>query len=76
MDEEELMEMAFRIADEASQSLIESTGLKDSAYTYVLTDKDFKDDAVVEAVDYLKARGLAHDHAFVGGIVVTFAEDL
>lgn len=75
-DGEEVIDAALRIADEASQSLIESTGLKDSPGVYVLDDDALQDDAVAEAIDYLVARGKAQEHAFVGGVVVTILGEM
>lgn len=45
-DGKEVIDAALRIADEASQSLVESTGLKDSPGVYVLDDDALQDDAV------------------------------
>jgi hypothetical protein len=70
-DAEEVIDTALRIADEDIQSLVESTGLKDSPGVYVLDDDALQDDLVAEAIDYLVARGKAQVHAFVGGVVVT-----
>lgn len=75
-DGEEVIDTALRIADEASQSLIESTAIKSDEWTFVLDDDALQDDAVAEAIDYLVARRKAQAHAYVGGVVVTILGEM
>ena len=51
---------AFRIADEASVSLVQCNAQSIDAWTYTLTGEEMADEAMDEAVTYLVQRGLAH----------------
>ena len=57
---DDLSKTAFRIADEASISLVQCNALHIDAWTYALTADDMQDEAIDEAVTYLVQRGLAH----------------
>ena len=59
---DDLTQTAFRIADEASISLVQCNALHIDAWTYALTADDMQDEAMDEAVTYLVQRGLAHLH--------------
>lgn len=59
---DDLTQTAFRIADEASASLVQCNGQRIDAWTYSLTGEDMADEAMHEAVTYLVRRGLAHLH--------------
>lgn len=56
----DIAHQAFKIADEASTSLVECSGERIDAWTYYLSPDDLADEAIDEAVTYLVARGLAH----------------
>ena len=57
---DDLMQTAFRIADEASISLVQCNAQRIDASTYSLTGEDMADPAMDEAVTYLVQRGLAY----------------
>ena len=57
---DDLTQTAFRIADEASASLVTCHGERIDAWTYYLSADDLADEAINEAVTYLVNRGLAH----------------
>ena len=57
---EDLTQTAFRIADEASISLVKCNAQIIDAWTYSLTGDEMADEAMDEAVTYLVQRGLAH----------------
>ena len=57
---DDLMQTAFRIADEASISLVQCNAQRIDAWTYTLTGEEMADEAMDEAVTYLVQRGLAH----------------
>lgn len=59
---DDLTQTAFRIADEASASLVQCGGQRIDAWTYSLTGKDMAEPAMAEAATYLVQRGLAHIH--------------
>ena len=59
---EDLTQTAFRIADEASVSLVQCNAQRIDAWTYALTGEDMADEVMDEAVTYLVQRGLAHLH--------------
>lgn len=56
---DDLTPTAFRIADEASASLVQCNGQRIDAWTYSLTGEDMADEAMDEAVTYLVQRGRA-----------------
>ncbi len=53
-------DLAFRIADEASISLVQCSAQRIDAWTYTLTGEEMADEAMDEAVTYLVQRGLAY----------------
>ena len=55
-----LTQTAFRIADEASISLVQCNAQRIDACTYTLTGEEMADEAMDEAVTYLVRRGLAY----------------
>ena len=57
---DDLTQTAFRIADEASISLVQCNAQRIDAWTYTLTGKEMADEAMDEAVTYLVQRGLAY----------------
>ena len=57
---DDLAQTAFRIADEASISLVQCNAQRIDAWTYELTGEDMADEAMDEAVTYLVQRGLAY----------------
>ena len=57
---EDLTQTAFRIADEASESMVKCNALRIAACTYALTGELMADPEMDEAVTYLVQRGLAH----------------
>ena len=57
---EDLTQTAFRIADEASISLVQCNAQRIDAWTYALTGEEMADEAMDESVTYLVQRGLAH----------------
>ena len=57
---EYLTQTAFRIADEASISLVQCNAQRIDAWTYALTGEEMADEAMDEAVTYLVQRGLAY----------------
>ena len=59
---EDLTQTAFRIADEASISLVQCGSQSIDAWTYSLTGDEMADEVMDEAVTYLVQRGLAHLH--------------
>ena len=59
---DDLTQTAFRIADEASISLVQCSAQSVDAWTYSLTGDEMADEAMDEAVTYLVQRGLAHLH--------------
>ena len=59
---DDLTQTAFRIADEASVSLVQCNAQRIDAWTYSLTGEDMADPAMDEAVTYLVQRGLAYLH--------------
>ena len=57
---DDLTQTAFRIADEASVSLVQCNAQRINLWTYALTGEDMADEAMDEAVTYLVQRGLAY----------------
>jgi hypothetical protein len=57
---DDLTQTAFRIADEASVSLVQCNAQRIDAWTYTLTGEEMADEAMDEAVTYLVQRGLAY----------------
>ena len=57
---DDLTQTAFRIADEASMSLVQCNAQRIDAWTYALTGEEMADEAMDEAVTYLVQRGLAY----------------
>lgn len=57
---EDLTQTAFRIADEASISLVQCNAQSIDAWTYELTGEEMADEAMDEAVTYLVQRGIAY----------------
>ena len=57
---DDLTQTAFRIADEASISLVQCNARRIAAWTYALTGEEMADEAMDEAVTYLVQRGLAY----------------
>ncbi len=57
---DDLTQTAFRIADEASVSLVQCNAQSIDAWTYTLTGEEMADEAMDEAVTYLVQRGLAY----------------
>ena len=57
---DDLTQTAFRIADEASVSLVQCNAQRIDAWTYALTGEEMADEAMDEAVTYLVQRGLAY----------------
>ena len=57
---DDLTQTAFRIADEASISLVRCCAQRIDAWTYTLTGEEMADEAMDESVTYLVQRGLAH----------------
>lgn len=57
---DDLTQTAFRIADEASISLVQCNAQRIDAWTYTLTGEEMADEAMDEAVMYLVQRGLAY----------------
>ena len=73
---EDLTQTAFRIADEASVSLVQCTAQRIDAWTYTLTGEEMADEAMDEAVTYLVQRGLAYlSEAGDGWLVVLETEE-
>ena len=60
MTSDDLTQTAFRIADEASVSLVQCNAQRIDAWTYTLTGEEMADEAMDEAVTYLVQRGLAY----------------
>ena len=56
---DDLTQTAFRIADEASESMVKCGALRIDAWTYSLTGELMADPEMDEAVTYLVQRGLA-----------------
>lgn len=63
-----LTQTAFRIADEASRSLVKCNALHIDAWTYALTADDMQDEAMDEAVTYLVQRGRAGRHCLAARV--------
>ena len=59
---DDLAQNAFRIADEASISLVQCSAQRIDSWTYELTGEEMADEVMDEAVTYLVQRGLAHLH--------------
>ena len=59
MNATDVTQTAFRIADEASISLVQCNAQHIDAWTYSLTGEAMADEAMDEAVTYLVQRGLA-----------------
>ena len=57
---DDLTQTAFRIADEASISLVQCNAQRIDTWTYTLTGEEMADEAMDEAVTYLVQRGLAY----------------
>lgn len=57
---DDLTQTAFRIADEASKSMVKCGALRIDAWTYALTGEEMADEEIDEAVTYLVRRGIAH----------------
>ena len=57
---DDLTQAAFRIADDASISLVQCNAQRIDAWTYSLTGEEMADEAMDEAVTYLVQRGLAY----------------
>lgn len=72
---EDLTQTAFRIADEASISLVQCNAQSIDAWTYSLTGDEMADEAMDEAVTYLVQRGLARLHEADDGWLVILEED-
>ncbi len=72
---EDLTQTAFRIADEASISLVQCNAQCIYAWTYLLTGDEMADEAMDEAVTYLVQRGLAHLHEADDGWCVILETD-
>ena len=72
---EDLTQTAFRIADEASVSLVQCNAQSIDAWTYSLTGNEMADEAMDEAVTYLVQRGLAHLHETGDGWSVILESD-
>ena len=60
MNATDVTQTAFRIADEASISLVQCNAQHIDAWTYSLTGEAMADEAMDEAVTYLVQRGLAY----------------
>ena len=72
---EDLTQTAFRIADEASISLVQCNAQRIDAWTYTLTGEEMADEAMDEAVTYLVQRGLAYLSEAGDGWHVTLETD-
>ena len=72
---EDLTQTAFRIADEASISLVQCNAQSIDAWTYSLTGDEMADEAMDEAVTYLVQRGIAHLHEAGDGWLVILETD-
>ena len=72
---DDLTQTAFRIADEASISLVQCNAQRIDAWTYTLTGEEMADEAMDEAVTYLVRRGLAYLHEVGDGWRVTLETD-
>ena len=72
---EDLTQTAFRIADEASISLVQCNAPRIDAWTYALTGEEMADEAMDEAVTYLVQRGLAYLHEAGDGWLVILETD-
>ena len=72
---EDLTQTAFRIADEASISLVQCNAQSIDAWAYSLTGDEMADEAMDEAVTYLVQRGLAHLHEAGDGWSVILESD-
>lgn len=74
-ERDELTQTAFRIADEASVSLVQCNAQSIDAWMYALTGEEMADKAMDEAVTYLVRRGLAYLHeAGYGWLVILETE--
>ncbi len=60
MLEYDLQMTAFRIADEASVSLLENAGIRIDHVTIDFGPEELADPIIEEAIDYLVGRKLAH----------------
>jgi len=72
---DDLTQTAFRIADEASISLVQCNCERIDAWTYALPVGDMDDEAIDEAVKFLVQRGLAHVHEAGDDLHVIFETD-
>ena len=72
---DDLTQTAFRIADEASISLVQCNAQRIDAWTYMLTGEEMADEAMDEAVTYLVQRGLAYLHEAGDGWLVILETD-
>ena len=72
---EDLTQTAFRMADEASISLVQCNAQSVDAWTYSLTGDEMADEAMDEAVTYLVQRGLACLHEAGDGWLVILETD-
>ena len=73
---DDLTQTAFRIADEASISLVQCNAQRIDAWTYTLTGEEMADEAMDEAVTYLVQRGLAYlSEVGAGWCVILEAEE-
>ena len=72
---DDLTQTAFRIADEASISLVQCNARRIDAWTYALTGEEMADEAMDEAVTYLVQRGLAYLHEAGDGWLVILETD-
>jgi hypothetical protein len=60
MTSDDLTQTAFRIADEASVSLLECSGIRLDHVTFEIDPEELDEPMIMEAIDYLVARNLAH----------------
>ena len=73
---DDLTQTAFRIADEASISLVQCNAPRIDAWTYTLPGEEMADEAMDEAVTYLVQCGLAYlSEAGDGWCVILEAEE-
>lgn len=60
MISDDLTQTAFRIADEASVSLLECSGTRLDHVTFEVDQEELAEPMIMEAIDYLVSRNLAH----------------
>ena len=72
---DDLTQTAFRIADEASISLVQCNAQRINAWTYTLTGEEMADEAMDEAMESLLIRCDDSDSAMYGTLSTSFVRD-